>query len=128
MDTLIQTIKYAGWGRRGIMQRFIAYYCNHYFEDGERLLGVGSDITAGKYKNIIFVTNKRVIKYVTEGIINQKEVEMRLNAIVGVGLTIKLLSTEIEVRSSNESIIVESIPLDVGHELVGLIRKLSGIN
>jgi hypothetical protein len=121
MDTIQETIKLAGLGRKKAMQKQIELFENGLME-GEKLLGVGA--SNPKPTEQIYVTDKRIIVHKIEGIFKNEKVEIPLSSVSSINTTVKGLGASIEVVASNNEAFVAKLHIHIAQELKSLIDSL----
>lgn len=121
MDTIQETIKLAGLGRRKAMRKQIELFENNLL-DGEKLLGVGA--SSPNPVEQIYVTNKRIIVHKIKGIFKNEKLEIPLSSISSINTTVKLIHAEIKILASNNKASVEKLPIHIAEELKALIDSL----
>ena len=121
MDTIQETIRLAGFGRRKAMTKQIELFENSLL-DGEKLLGVGA--SSPNPVEQIYVTNKRIIVHKIEGLFKNEKIEIPLSSISSINTTVKLINAEIEILASNNKASVEKLPVHIAQELKTLIDSL----
>ncbi|MED3036089.1 hypothetical protein CBR56_24490 [Bacillus thuringiensis] len=121
LNTIEETIKLAGWGRRKAMRKQIELFEKELLED-EKLLGVAT--SKPNPTEQLYITNKRIIAHKIEGVFQNNKVESPLSSISSVNTNVKGLSVEIVIVTSNNTASVEKIPLHVAQEIKKLIDSL----
>jgi len=121
MNTIEETIKLAGWGRKKVMKKQIEMFEKELVE-GEKLLGVGA--SNPKPTEQIYVTTKRVIAHKIEGIFENKKTEIPISYISSINTTVKGLSAKIEIVSSNNTATVEKLHIHIAQEIKKIIDSL----
>ncbi|MDA1967655.1 PH domain-containing protein [Bacillus hominis] len=121
LNTIEETIKLAGWGRRKAMRKQIELFEKELLED-EQLLGVAA--SKPNPTEQLYITNKRVIAHKIEGVFQNNKVEIPLSSISSVNTNVKGLSVEIAIVTSNNTASVEKIPLHVAQEIKKLLDSL----
>jgi hypothetical protein len=121
MNTIEETIKLAGWGRKKAMQKQISMVENGLLE-GENLLGVGA--SNPKPTEQIYVTSKRVIIHKIEGILENNKVEIPLTSISSINTNVKGLGAKIEIVASNNKATIEKLHIHVATEIKKLLDSL----
>ncbi|EKS8361264.1 PH domain-containing protein [Bacillus pacificus] len=121
INTIEETIKLAGWGRRKAMRKQIELFEKDLLDD-EKLLGVATS----KPNPIeqLYITNKRIIAHKIKGVFQNNKVEIPLSSISSVNTNVKGLSVEIVIVTSNNTASVEKIPLHVAQEIKKLLDSL----
>ncbi|KZD43493.1 hypothetical protein COE92_16320 [Bacillus wiedmannii] len=121
LNTIEETIKLAGWGRRKAMRKQIELLEKDLLED-EKLLGVAA--SKPNPTEQLYITNKRIIAHKIEGVFQNNKVEIPLSSINSINTNVKGLSSEIIIVTSNNIASVEKIPLHVAQEIKKLIDSL----
>ncbi|WP_225228766.1 SHOCT domain-containing protein [Bacillus sp. PS06] len=121
MDTIQETIKLAGLGRKKAMQKQIELFRSGLME-GENLLGVGA--SNPKPTEQIYVTDKRIIVHKIEGIFKNEKVEIPLSSVSSINTTVKGLGASIAIVASNNKASVEKLHIHIAQELKSLIDSL----
>ncbi|MBT2722331.1 PH domain-containing protein [Bacillus sp. ISL-46] len=121
MNTVEETIKMAGFGKRKMMRKQIELFEKDLLA-GEELLGVATSFP--KPTEQLYVTNKRIFSHKIKGVFENEKVEIPLSSISSVNTKVKGLSAEIEIVTSNNKCSVEKIPLNIAPEIKKLIDSL----
>lgn len=121
MDTIQETIRLAGFGRRKAMKKQIELFENSLL-DGEKLLGVGA--SSPNPVEQIYVTNRRIIVHKIEGLFKNEKKEIPLSSISSINTTVKFINAEIKILASNNKASVEKLPIHIAEELKTLIDSL----
>lgn len=121
MDTIQETIKLAGWGRKKAMEKQIALFENG-LQKGEKLLGVGASYP--KPTQQIYITDKRIIVHKIEGILDNKKTEIPISSISSINANTKGLGANIDIVASNNKASIEHLHLHIAQELKKIIDSL----
>ncbi|EMI11246.1 PH domain-containing protein [Anoxybacillus gonensis] len=121
MNTIEETIKLAGFGRRKAMRKQIEMFKKELLE-GEELLGVAA--SKPNPTEQLYITNKRIIAHKIQGIFQNDRKEIPLSSVSSINTSVKGLKAKIEIVTSNNSAIVENIPLHVAKEIKNLVDSL----
>ena len=121
VNTIEETIKLAGWGRRKAMRKQIELFEKGLLND-EKLLGVAASNPNPTQQ--LYVTNKRIIVHIIEGVFENKRIEIPLSSISSINTSTKLSGTEIEIIASNNQAFVEKIALHIAQEIKRLLDSL----
>lgn len=121
VNTIEETIKLAGWGRRKAMRKQIELFEKELLND-EKLLGVAASNPNPTQQ--LYVTNKRIIVHIIEGVFENKRIEIPLSSISSINTSTKLSGTEIEIIASNNQASVEKIALHIAQEIKRLLDSL----
>lgn len=121
MNTIEETIKLAGFGKRKMMQKQIELFEKD-LAPGEELLGVVVSIP--KPVEQFYLTNKRVITNKIQGAFSNERKEIPLSSISSVNMSTKGLAAEIEVVASNNKAFASNLPISVTQEVKKIIDSL----
>lgn len=121
LNTIEETIKLAGWGRRKAIRKQIELFEKDLLDD-EKLLGVAT--SKPNPTEQLYITNKRIIVHKIEGMLQNNKVEIPLSSINSINTNVKGLSSEIIIVTSNNTTSVEKIPLHVAQEIKKLLDSL----
>lgn len=122
MNTIEETIKLAGLGRRKVMKKQIEVFEKDLLED-EELLGVA--VSFPNLTEQLYITNKRVIAHKIEGVFKNKRIEIPITSISSTNTVLKGLGASIEIVASNNSATVEKMHVHVAQEIKKLIDSLT---
>lgn len=114
LNTIEETIKLAGWGRRKAMRKQIELFEKDLLDD-EKLLGIAA--SKPNPTEQLYITNKRIIAHKIEGVFQNNKIEILLSSINSVNINVKGLSAEVVIVTSNNTASVEKIPLHVAQEI-----------
>lgn len=118
LNTIEETIKLAGFGRKRVMKKQIKLMKKDLSGD-EELLGVAASFP--KPLEHIYITSKQVIIHKIEGMFENNKVEIPISTIKSVKVKDKELGAEIKVTAPNNSATVEKVPLYMAKEIKQLI-------
>ncbi|MFS8651637.1 MAG: PH domain-containing protein [Caldibacillus sp.] len=121
MNTIEETIKLASFGRRKAMRKQIEMFKKELLE-GEELLGVAA--SKPNPTEQLYITNKRIIAHKIQGIFQNDRKEIPLSSVSSINTSAKGLGAKIEIVTSNNSAVVENIPLHVAQEIKKLVDSL----
>ncbi|MCU4797358.1 PH domain-containing protein [Bacillus cereus] len=121
LNTIEETIKLAGWGRRKAMRKQIELFEKELSEE-EKLLGVAA--SKPNPTEQLYITSKRIIAHKIEGVFQNNKVEIPLSSINSINTNVKGLSAEIVIVTSNNTATLEKIPLHVAQEIKKLLDSL----
>ncbi|MDR7239150.1 SHOCT domain-containing protein [Neobacillus drentensis] len=121
MNTIQETIKLAGWGRKRAMEKQIEMFENG-LQKGEKLLGAGA--SHPKPTQQIYVTDKRIIVHKIEGIFENKKTEIPLSSISSINTSTKGLGSNIDIVASNNNATIEHLHIHIAQELKKIIDSL----
>jgi hypothetical protein len=121
MDTIQETIKLAGFGKRKVMEKQIELIGKG-LQKEEKLLGVGA--SHPKPTQQIYITDKRIIVHKVEGIFQNDKTEIPLSSVSSINTSIKGVGATIDIVASNNNAIVEHLHIPIAQELKKLIDSL----
>lgn len=121
MNTIEETVKLAGFGKRKMMQKQIDLFTKD-FGPGEELLGVV--VSMPKPNEQFYVTNKRVITNKILGTFSNERKEIPLSSISSVNMSTKGLTAGLEVVASNNKAFAENLPINVAQEVKKILDSL----
>lgn len=121
MNTIEETIKLAGWGKRKAMKKQIELFEKSLHND-EELLAAGA--SQPNSTSQIYVTNKRVIIHKIEGVFSNSKKEIPINSISSVSISTGLLGGTIQITASNSIAEIEKIPIVLLNEIKNVIDGL----
>lgn len=114
INTVEETIKLAGFGRRKAMRKQIELMESQLQKD-EKLIGVAASNPQPTEQ--LYITDKRVIVHKIKGVMSNNKVEIPLSSISSVNTSAKGLYATIEVVTSNNKAIVGKIPVPIAQEI-----------
>lgn len=121
MNTIEETVKLAGFGKRKMMQKQIVLFTKD-FAPGEELLGVV--VSMPKPNEQMYVTNKRVITNKIQGAFSNDRTEIPISSISSVNMSTKGLTAGLEVVASNNTAFVTNLPINVTQEVKKILDSL----
>lgn len=121
MNTIEETIKMAGFGKRKMMRKQIELFEKD-LEEGEKLMGVA--MSHPKSIEQLYITNKRVISHKMVGLFENTRVDVPLDKISSVNTNIKGFNMEIQLVSSINGAAVSRVPVHIGSQVKQLIQTL----
>lgn len=121
MNTIEETIKFAGWGRRKVMRKQIEAFENQLI-DGEEMIGAIASYPRPTEQ--LYITNMRVIVHKIEGVLSNTRVEIPLSTISSINVNSKLLSTRIDIVASNNVATIDNTPVHIAQEIKKILDTL----
>lgn len=121
MDTIAETIKFAGFGKKKAMANQIQMFDDRLTDQGETLLAVCASIKGTKQ---LYVTDQRIILHEIKGIIFNDEKSIPLQSISSINITNKLLSSTLKIVSTGNKAIIEDVPAHIALEIKSGIENL----
>jgi len=121
MDTIAETIKFAGFGKKKAMANQIQMFDDRLTDQGETLLAVCASIKGTKQ---LYVTDQRIILHETKGIIFNDEKSIPLQSISSINISNTLLSSTLKIVSTGNKAIIEDVPQRIALEIKNAIENL----
>jgi len=109
INTIDETVRMAGWGRRKAMKREIDFFKGNYLQEDEELLEVGA-YSERPLEHLIYVTDRRVFVNKHEKLgMHSKLTEIPIVNITSINLKSKVMTSDIEIVASNNEASIESV-------------------
>lgn len=121
MDTIAETIKFAGFGKKKVMANQIQMFDDRLTDQGETLLAVCASIKGTKQ---LYVTDQRIILHEIKGLIFNDEKSIPLKSISSINISKKLLSSTLKIVSTGNKAIIEDVPAHIALEIKNAIENL----
>ncbi|MDM5250313.1 PH domain-containing protein [Lysinibacillus sp. G4S2] len=121
MDTIAETIKFAGFGKKKAMANQIQMFDDRLTDQGETLLAVCASIKGTKQ---LYVTDQRIILHETKGIIFNDEKSIPLQSISSINISNTLISSTLKIVSTGNKAIIEDVPQNIALEIKNAIENL----
>lgn len=102
MDYVEEGIRAVGWGRRKWLKNYVKKIEADELIEGEELLAVATQI-GGMLKNILFLTNKRILTYEINKVITTGIKEIPLKSVTSYQFDEKILVYDISIKAKNSS-------------------------
>ena len=122
MNTIEETIKLAGFGRKKALKKQIEVFEKDLLE-GEDLLGVATSFPNPTEQ--LYITNQRIIAHKILGIFENKRTEIPITSFSSSNIVLKGLGASIEIVASNNSAKVEKMHVHIAYEIKKLIDSLT---
>lgn len=124
MDTIAETIKLAGFGKKKMMAKQIQLFDDKFNDQGETLLAVCASI---KGTEQLYLTDKRVVLHEIKGMASNDERSIPLESISSINISSKLANSTIEIVSSGNKAIIDNVPMHVAVEIKNAIENFKAI-
>lgn len=121
MDTIAETIKFAGFGKKKIMAKQIQMFDDKLNDQGETLLAVCASV---KGRVQLYVTDQRILLHEIKGITSNDETSILLQSISSINISNKLVYSTIEIVSTGNKAIIEDVPAHIAIEIKNAIENL----
>lgn len=124
MDTIAETIKFAGFGKKKAMAKQIQMFDDRLTEQGETLLAVCASVKGIKQ---LYVTDKRILLHEIKGIVSNDERSIPLSSISSINISNKLVYSTIEIVSTGNKAIIDDVPAHIALEIKSGIENLKAM-
>ncbi|WP_025114182.1 PH domain-containing protein [Lysinibacillus fusiformis] len=124
MDTIAETIKFAGFGKKKAMAKQIQMFDDRLTEQGETLLAVCASVKGIKQ---LYVTDKRILLHEIKGIVSNDERSIPLTSISSINISNKLVYSTIEIVSTGNKAIIDDVPAHIALEIKSGIDNLKAM-
>lgn len=121
MDTIAETIKFAGFGKKKIMAKQIQMFDDKLNDQGETLLAVCASV---KGRAQLYVTDQRILLHEIKGITSNDETSIPLQSISSINISNKLVYSTIEIVSTGNKAVIEDVPAHIAIEIKNAIENL----
>lgn len=121
MNTIEETIKMAGFGKKKIMSKQIQLFEDRFSNEGESLIAVCASIKGSAQ---LYVTDKRVVLHEIKGLVSNNEKSMPLSSIGSINLKSKFVYAELEIITSGNKAIIDDVPVAIAQEVKNVIEHL----
>lgn len=124
MDTIAETIKLAGFGKKKMMAKQIQLFDDKFNDQGETLLAVCASV---KGTEQLYLTDKRVVLHEIKGMASNDERSIPLESISSINISSKLANSTIEIVSSGNKAVIDNVPMHVATEIKNAIENFKAI-
>lgn len=124
MDTIAETIKFAGFGKKKAMSKQIQMFDDRLTDQGETLLAVCASVKGTKQ---LYVTDNRIILHEIKGIVSNDERSIPLASISSINISNKLVYSTIEIVSTGNKAIIDDVPAHIALEIKAAIENLKAM-
>ena len=121
MDTIAETIKMAGFGKKKIMAKQIQMFDDKFTDQGETLLAVCASMNG---KAQLYVTDKRILLHEIKGIVSNDETSIPLKSISSINFLNNLVYSTIEIVSTGNTAVITNVPVHIATEIKNAIENL----
>lgn len=121
MNTIEETIKMAGFGKKKIMAKQIQMFEDRLSENGENLVAVCSSM---KGMEQLYVSDIHVILHEINGIVTNTEKSIPLDSVSSINLKAKGVFASLEVIATGNSIFIDNVPVAIAKEVKEVIEHL----
>lgn len=125
MDTIAETIKFAGFGKKKAMAKQIQMFDDRLTEQGETLLAVCASVKGTKQ---LYVTDQRILLHEIKGIVSNDETSIPLSSISSINISNKLVYSTIQIVSTGNKAIIDDVPAHIALEIKSGIENLKTMN
>ena len=124
MDTIAETIKFAGFGKKKAMAKQIQMFDDRLTDQGETLLAVCASVRGIKQ---LYVTDQRILLHEIKGIVSNDERSIPLASISSINISNKLVCSSIEIVSTGNKAIIDDVPAHIALEIKSGIENLKAM-
>ncbi|ODV57361.1 SHOCT domain-containing protein [Lysinibacillus fusiformis] len=124
MDTIAETIKFAGFGKKKAMAKQIQMFDDCLTDQGETLLAVCASVRGIKQ---LYVTDQRILLHEIKGIVSNDERSIPLASISSINISNKLVCSSIEIVSTGNKAIIDDVPAHIALEIKSGIENLKAM-
>ncbi|WP_341300447.1 PH domain-containing protein [Lysinibacillus sp. FSL H8-0500] len=124
MDTIAETIKFAGFGKKKAMAKQIQMFDDRLMDQDETLLAVCASVKGTKQ---LYVTDKRIILHEIKGIVSNDERSIPLTSISSINISNKLVYSTIEIVSTGNKAKIDDGPAHIVLEIKAAIENLKAM-
>lgn len=121
MNTIEETIKMAGFGKKKIIAKQIQMFEDRLSEKGENLVAVCS---AMKGMEQLYVSDIHVILHEINGLVTNTEKSIPLDSVSSINLKAKGVFASLEVIATGNSIFIDNVPVAIAKEVKEVIEHL----
>lgn len=121
MNTIEETVKMAGFGKKKVTAKQIQFYDDKLSNAGENLLAV---CISTKDSSQLYVSDKQVHVNVIKGIFSNDELSLPISSISSVLIKKKFVHADIEIVGPGTKIILHQIPVHIAEEVKNVIEHL----
>ncbi len=124
MDTIAETIKFAGFGKKKAMAKQIQMFNDRLTDQGKTLLAVCASVKGIKQ---LYVTDQRILLNEIKGIVSNDERSIPLASISSINISNKLVCSSIEIVSTGNKAIIDDVPAHIALEIKSGIENLKAM-
>ena len=124
MDTIAETIKFAGFGKKKAMAKQNQMFDDRLTDQGETLLAVCASVRGIKQ---LYVTDQRILLHEIKGIVSNDERSIPLASISSINISNKLVCSSIEIVSTGNKAIIDDVPAHIALEIKSGIENLKAM-
>ena len=121
MNTIEETIKMAGFGKKKVTAKQIQFYENKLSDEGENLLAV---CISTKDSSQLYVSDKQVHVNVIKGMFSNDELSLPIPNIASVLIKKKFVYADLEIVGTGTKIIINDVPIHIADEIKKVIEHL----
>ncbi|WP_077624620.1 PH domain-containing protein [Sediminibacillus massiliensis] len=120
-DSIKKSIEQAGFGRKGIMKRYIKTFSDNNLEEGEELLEVASPYD--KPTKLLFVTDKKVCFYNMIKSGDEEDKKLSYKNITSCEIVLDQELADIHIYTDNHTITLPKAPEKTAEQVKTTIDK-----
>ena len=121
LNTIEETIKMAGFGKKKVTAKQIQYYEDKLSNEGENLLAV---CISTKDSSQLYVSDKQVHVNIIKGIFSNDELSLPISSVSSILIKKKFVHADIEIVGPGTKIILHEVPVHIADEIKKIIEHL----
>lgn len=121
MNTIEETIKMAGLGKKKAMKKQIDLFESKLNGQGEKLIAVCASMKGAQQ---LYVTDQRIVLHEIKGLLSNNEVSIPLSSINSINIISKFVHSTIEIISSGNAAVINNVPIHLATEIKNIVEGL----
>lgn len=121
MNTIEETIKMAGLGKKKAMAGQIKLFEDRLSNEGESLLGVCASKDG---KTQLYVSDKRVILHEIKDLLSNAEKSIPLGNITSIDIDSKFVFSTLKITTSGNVAVIDGVSVAIANEIKSIIEHL----
>ncbi|SDM26469.1 PH domain-containing protein [Sediminibacillus halophilus] len=122
-DSIKDTIENAGFGRKGIMKRYINTFSDNNLEKDEKLLGVAAP--SDKPTKLLFVTDKKMCFYHMAASDQSNDLKVQNEEVTSCDVNSNNGLAELTITTTKGNITINKVPEQTADQIKDIIEKIS---
>ncbi|WP_053218427.1 PH domain-containing protein [Virgibacillus senegalensis] len=122
-DSIKNTIENAGFGRKGIMKRYIRTFSDNNLQEGETLLGVAAP--SDKPTKLLFVTDKKTCFYHMAAADQTNDLKVPNEEIISCKVDNQNGSAVINIETTKGNITISNVPQQTADQIKEIMENFS---
>ena len=125
LNTIDETIKMAGFGKKKVMSKQIDMFKNRFESEGENLIGVCASM---KGTAQLYVSDKRVVLHEIKGMMSNDEKNIPLSSIGSINIKKSAVFATLEIITSGNVATIDDVPVHLAEEIKKIIDQVKSKN